>query len=127
MKPIRIALFVLMGLALRTGAETPMRFFRLQSDSNTAVVGMTPGRLTWTNANPAGRFQIEQNLNMATGVWYSFISGPATGAQQALKLLDFSAPTGMVYVPAGDYVRGDIYTNWFREFRAVRGQQKLVG
>ncbi|HRZ11799.1 MAG TPA: SUMF1/EgtB/PvdO family nonheme iron enzyme [Kiritimatiellia bacterium] len=90
-------------------AATP-RAFRLLSESNTEAVGLTPaGTLTWSNQLPAGRFQVEQNFNLSTGQWHSFISGPATATWHSLKLWDFNAPTGMVYIPAGDYVRGDGY------------------
>ncbi|MBU1909040.1 MAG: SUMF1/EgtB/PvdO family nonheme iron enzyme, partial [Verrucomicrobia bacterium] len=105
------AIIVSAGLltALSAAAQMP-RAFRLLSVSNSGVTSLSPaGTLTWSNESAIGRFQVEQNFNLVTGQWFSFISGTATAAQHSLKLWDANAPTGMVYIPAGDYVRGDSY------------------
>lgn len=103
-----VLLLPALWLGMRPAAAGTPRAFRLLSESNTEAVGLSPsGTLTWSNQAAAGRFQVEQNVNLSTGQWFSFISGPATATWHSLKLWDFNAPTGMVYIPSGDFVRGE--------------------
>ena len=90
-------------------AQSP-RFFRVEAESNTEVVDFSSlGELTWSNANPSGRFQVQWAEGLAAGVWQDYLSGPATGVIHRVKLVDFGVPEGMAYIPAGDFMMGDAW------------------
>ena len=70
-----------------------LRFFRVRAESNTAVSAFSSaGEVTWTNANPGGRFQVQWSGDLAGEGWFDYLSGSVTGIVQQVKLFDFDAP-----------------------------------
>ena len=119
------------ALAASGGADPSVRFFRVGSGSNTEAMALSAsGVLVWSNPEASGRFQIEWSDDVAGGTWRSYLSGPATGRTQQVKLFDLRPAPGMAYIPAGDFVAGDawgadhtampVHTAWVSAFHVDR-------
>jgi len=114
----RIAwVIVLLGIVLSASSATPSQiFYRLNTQTNTAITGWTTtgGHLMWSNAVPNGRFKIEATSdlgNNVTGFWAPVVDGDVTNRSMTEQVPNVEAPfpprNSMVLIPSGWFLMGD--------------------
>lgn len=104
--------------ALTVRAEGPV-FFRVRAGGTTTVSSVSAEYVTWSATGATSRFHLERSFLLSTD-WWPYVSGPITASVHRTRVADLRTPMNMAYIPAGDYVRGDTYTSWWREIRAIQ-------
>ena len=102
--------FAILALATTSVLADAPRFFRVVSDdAESEIVEFLPsGEMTWISPQ-TNRFHVEVNMDLPEGPWFTYISDTVTNGLHQIRLFDPAPPPGMAYIPAGEFLRGDIW------------------
>lgn len=104
--------FMLFLCAITTGVAQTNRyaFFRITSPTNTVITGFNPDAGTISIANPvigvANQVQRTYQLTGGSG-WVDFVQLVSTSSITAEIIIDLTPPSGMVFIPGGNFKMGD--------------------
>ena len=101
-------------LALLAGinpvAAQGTRFFRISGPAASTITAFNPdGSLVWTNALSGTNYTVQTLASLPGGTnWVDYVQLPVTSSVNTNLIFSFNPPAGMVLIPAGSFIMGDI-------------------
>jgi formylglycine-generating enzyme len=104
---LSIALALVVGVHRADSQGT--RFFRISGPTATTITAFQPnGTMVLSNAQPGATYIVETTSSLPGGTnWVSYVQIPITNGVTTNRLIDFNPPSGMAFIPAGQFTMGD--------------------
>jgi formylglycine-generating enzyme required for sulfatase activity len=100
-------------VAPRTVADEA-RFFRVAGPVPTTITAVgADGYATWTNVATNATFTLQTATSVLDETnWVDYVQVPATAGVTTEQLYDPNPPSGMAFIPAGQFTMGDTLDGW---------------